>query len=180
MSKKNNIFYPPLFSGEGYFSKGEFKFPITTKEKTVNKSTFLKNNKGITLLFFKNNNGKIIVNSTEISVKRGTFICLANYHYFKIVPDINKSIDFIECRLSYDTFLYIAANPYYLFSEITLSSIPLTSHLEGHLLDGTEILFERLVKSTAKNNNKFNEIDFLLCMKLIGILQYTNNKNIFK
>lgn len=111
MSKKSNVFYPPLFSGADYYSKKDgFRFPVTTIEKSVSKPTVLKNYNGITFFYFRNNAGKIIVNSIEYPVQRGTLMILGAYHYFQIVPDEGKTIEVVKCRLSYDAFLYMAAN----------------------------------------------------------------------
>ncbi len=182
MSKKSNVFYPPLFSGADYYSKKDgFRFPVTTIEKSVSKPTVLKNYNGITFFYFRNNAGKIIVNSIEYPVQRGTLMLLGAYHYFQIVPDEGKTIEVVKCRLSYDAFLYMAANPYYCFSEITLARIPLSStYIEGSMLERTESLLDRLIRATIRHNKKGGETEFLLCMRLLGILQHThvdeNNK----
>lgn len=174
MSKNNNVFYPPLFSGADYYSKDGFRFPVTAVEKKISKTTVLKNYNGITFFYFKNDAGKIIINSMEYPVKRGTLMCLGAYHYFQIVPDENKTIEVIKCRLSYDAFLYMAGSPYYHFSKINLASIPLSSSLEGKMLVRTEELLERLIKTTIRHNKKGGETEFLLCMRLLGILQHTH------
>lgn len=101
-------------------------------------------------------------------------MCLGAYHYFQIVPDENKTIEVIKCRLSYDAFLYMAANPYYYFAEINLASIPLSSSLEGKMLERTEDLLERFIKTTIRHNKKGGETEFLLCMRLLGVLQHTH------
>ncbi len=175
MSKKSNVFYPPLFSGADYYSKKDgFRFPVTTIEKNVSKPTVLKNYDGITFFYFRNNAGKITVNSIEYPVKRGTLMLLGSSHYFQIVPDEGKTIEVVKCRLSYDAFLYMAANPYYSFSEITLARIPLTSTLEGSMLERTESILDRLIRATIRHNKKGGETEFLLCMRLLGILQHTH------
>lgn len=175
MSKKGNVFYPPLFSDADYYSKKDgFRFPVTTIEKSVSKPTVLKNYNGITFFYFRNNAGKIIVNSIEYPVQRGTLMLLGAYHYFQIVPDEGRTIEVVKCRLSYDAFLYMAANPYYCFSEITLARIPLSSTLEGSMLERTESLLDRLIRATIRHNKKGGETEFLLCMRLLGILQHTH------
>lgn len=175
MSKKSNVFYPPLFSGADYYSKKDgFRFPVTTIEKSVSKPTVLKKYNGITFFYFRNNAGKIIVNSIEYPVQRGTLMLLGAYHYFQIVPDEGKTIEVVKCRLSYDAFLYMAANPYYCFLEITLARIPLSSTLEGSMLERTESLLDRLIRATIRHNKKGGETEFLLCMRLLGILQHTH------
>ena len=163
MSKKGNVFYPPLFSGADYYSKKDgFRFPVTTIEKSVSKPTVLKNYNGITFFYFRNNAGKIIVNSIEYPVQRGTLMLLGAYHYFQIVPDEGRTIEVVKCRLSY------------CFSEITLARIPLSSTLEGSMLERTESLLDRLIRATIRHNKKGGETEFLLCMRLLGILQHTH------
>src|SRR5690625_4516862 len=139
MTSKNNINYQPLFASGDYYSKNKFQFPITEVNQTVTNTTVLKNNNGITLLYFRDGPGSIIVNSKQYPIKKGFLICLGSYHYFQLKPS-NKPMELVQCRLSYDTFLYMAANPYYNFSEITLNAQPLTSLLEDDMLERTEII----------------------------------------
>lgn len=195
MKDKNNISYPPIFVSGQYYTKKDFQFSITAVNQTITHPTVLKNNNGITLLYFRNETGTIIVNSRQYPIKRGFLICLGSYHYFQLNPS-NKPMELVQCRLSYDTFLYMAANPYYNFSEITLNVQPLTSLLEGDMLDRVEIVIEELIKATSKSRKKGNTKDitqkesiidgfmprsgtteFFLCMRLMGILQKTNIKD---
>lgn len=195
MKDKNNISYPPIFASGQYYTKKDFQFSITAVNQTITHPTVLKNNNGITLLYFRNETGTIIVNSRQYPIKRGFLICLGSYHYFQLKPS-NKPMELVQCRLSYDTFLYMAANPYYNFSEITLNVQPLTSLLEGDMLDRVEIVIEELIKATSKSRKKGNTKDitrkesiidgfmprsgtteFFLCMRLMGILQKTNIKD---
>lgn len=198
MTSKNNINYPPLFASGHYYSKKDFQFPITAVNQTVAHTTVLKNNDGITLLYFRNGRGTIIVNSRQYPIQRGVLICLGSYHYFQLKPS-NGSMELAQCRLSYDTFLYMAANPYYNFSEITLNVQPLTSLLEGDMLERTEIVIEELIDTTSRSrkNDKTNtqkdidqrgspmnsflhksgKTEFFLCMRLMGILQKTYRKD---
>jgi len=198
MASKNNINYPPLFASGHYYSKTDFKFPITAVNQTVTHTTVLKNNEDITLLYFRNGQGTIIVNSIQYPIQRGILICLGAYHYFQLKPS-NGSIELVQCRLSYDTFLYMAANPYYNFSEITLNVQPLTSLLEGDMLERTEIVIEELIDITSRSRkkNKTNaqkdigqrgsmmdsfpyksgNTEFFLCMRLMGIMQKTYQKD---
>lgn len=198
MSSKNNTNYPPLFASGHYYSKKDFKFPITAANLTVTNSTVLKNNDGITLMYFRNGQGTIIVNSKQYPVQRGFLICLGSYHYFQL-KTTDSPMELVQCRLSYDTFLYMAANPYYNFSEITLNIKPLTSLLEGDMLERTEIVIEELIDTTSRTRkkdkistqkdtsqrgstmdsfvHKSGNKEFFLCMRLIGILQKTYQKD---
>lgn len=198
MTSKNNINYPPLFASGHYYSKKDFKFPITAVNQTVTHTTVLKNNDGITLLYFRNGEGTIIVNSKPYTIQRGVLICLGSYHYFQLKPS-NGSMELVQCRLSYDTFLYMSANPYYNFSEITLNAQPLTSLLEGDMLERAEVIIEELIDKTNKSRkksktntqkdihqrgsitdsdlHKSGNVEFFLCMRLMGIMQKTFQKD---
>lgn len=99
--------------------------------------------------------GSIIINSKPYPIKRGMLICLGSYHYFQIKPS-NVSIELMQCRLSYDTFLYMAANPYYDFSTITLNPKPLTALLEDGMLERAENIIEELVDTSSKSRKKEN------------------------
>ena len=68
---KNSINYPPLFASAKYYSKEDFQFPVTAVSKIVTSQTVLKKNSGITLLYFRDSNGKIVVNTRGISGKPG-------------------------------------------------------------------------------------------------------------
>lgn len=59
---KNSINYPPLFASAKYYSKEDFQFPVTAVSKIVTSQTVLKKNSGITLLYFRDSNGKIVGN----------------------------------------------------------------------------------------------------------------------
>ena len=83
---KNSINYPPLFASAKYYSKEDFQFPVTAVSKIVTSQTVLKKNSGITLLYFRDSNGKIVVNTREYPVSRGTLMCLGAYHYFQFFP----------------------------------------------------------------------------------------------
>lgn len=190
----NKINNPPFFASSQYYSKEEFQFPITAVNQTVNNTTVLKNNNGITLIFFQNGQGSIVINSKEYQIQRGILICLGSYHYYQLKP-ANGPIELTQCRLSYDTFLYMAANPYYNFYEINLNIKPLTSLLEGDMLERTEIIIKELVDSTNRSRkkdkintqkymgqgenikdrfvHKSGRTEFFLCMRLLGILQKT-------
>lgn len=198
ITKKYNILNPPLFASGHYYSKNFFQFPITAVNQTISHTTALKNNNGITLLYFRDGQGKIIVNSKSYPIQNGTLICLGSYHYYQLKPS-SLTIELIQCQLSYDTFLYMAANPYYRFSTITLNTCPLTALLENDELKRVEILLEEIIEITNKNlerqkistqkdveqirtnenhiSHKIGRTEFLLCMKLIGILHknYQNN-----
>ncbi|WP_028829355.1 hypothetical protein [Proteocatella sphenisci] len=200
MTCKNNN-YPPIYASGHYYSKKEFTFPINAVNQTVNNTTVLKNNSGITLIYFRSGEGSIIINSKPYEIKRGMLICLGSYHYFQIKPS-NVSIELMQCRLSYDTFLYMAANPYYDFSEITLNPKPLTALLEGEMLERAENIIEELVDTSSKSRKKENcskykdlsqsgnisdrflhksgNTEFFLCMRLIGILQKTYQVDFWK
>lgn len=193
MKSNNKINNPPFFASGQYYSKKDFQFPITAVNQIVTHTTVLKNNNGITLLFFRNGQGSIIVNSKEYQIQRGILICLGSYHYYQLNP-VNGPIEFTQCRLSYDTFIYMAANPYYNLYEINLNIQPLNSLLEGDMLERTEVIIEELIETTNKSRKKDNTItkdlrqmgstkdgflhksgrtEFFLCMRLIGILQKT-------
>lgn len=101
---KNSINYPPLFASAKYYSKEDFQFPVTAVSKIVTSQTVLKKNSGITLLYFRDSNGKIVVNTREYPVSRGTLMCLGAYHYFQFLPE-DEPMKVEQCRFSYDTFL---------------------------------------------------------------------------
>lgn len=194
ISSKYNVTNPPLFASGHYYSKNDFQFPITASNQTIIHPTVLKNNNGITLLYFHKGHGKIIVNSQCYPIERGILMCLASYHYFQLIPS-HEPIELIQCQLSYDTFLYMAANPYYKFSKITLNTHPLTSLLKEDNLERVEILLKELIDITNKNQkkekantqkdisqkknlidgstHKIGKKEFLLSMKLMGILHKT-------
>lgn len=178
-NKKSTVNYPPLFASSRYYSKKEFQFPITASNKTINNTTVLKHNNGITLLYFRDGQGKIIINTKEYPIHKGFLMCLGAYHYFQFKPDPGP-LELTQCRLSYDTFLYMAANPYYSFSELTLAVNPLTSLLEGHMLERTEAALDELVAATIRHKKKGGEIEFLLCMKVMGIMQKTFNRDMWR
>lgn len=89
----------------------------------------------------------------------------------------------------------MAANPYYKFSKITLNIHPLTSLLRDDTLEMVETLLEELTEITNRNlkkekvntqknigqkgnindsvPHKIGRNEFLLCMKLVGILHKT-------
>lgn len=169
---KNSINYPPLFASAKYYSKEDFQFPVTAVSKIVTSQTVLKKNSGITLLYFRDSNGKIVVNTREYPVSRGTLMCLGAYHYFQFLPE-DEPMKVEQCRFSYDTFLYMAANPYYHFSELTLTTEPLTAHLTGELRDRTEKVVDALVETSARHRQKGGMTEFLLSMRLMGFLQKT-------
>lgn len=190
INNKYNITNPPLFASGNYFRKKNFQFPITTTSQLITHCTALKNNVGITLLYFKNGQGEIIVNSKSYPLQSGMFICLSSYHYFQINP-LTQSIELTQCQISYDTFLYMAANPYYKFSKIIFNDKPLISLLRDDILIRIERLFEQLTEATNRNlrkeqiviqnnirsqdnltDNSIPQIEtteFLLSMKLIGL-----------
>lgn len=199
MENRYNISNPPLFASGHYYSKKYFSFPITAVKQVFTRETALKNNNGITLLYFQSNSGKIIINSKSYKTRKNMLMCLGSYHYFKFIPT-NEPIQLIQCQLSYDTFIYMAANPYYKFSKITLDGHPLTSLLDDNNAKRVEILLGEMIeitnkkakketkdsnketnKSTTQTHNKLPPkmgIDeFLLCMKLIGILHKTYQSN---
>ena len=199
MEDKYNITNPPLFSSGHYYSKKYFSSPITTTKQTFTMETALKNNNGITLLYFQSNSGKIIINSKSYKTRKNMLMCLGSYHYFKFIPT-NEPMQLIQCQLSYDTFIYMAANPYYKFSKITLNGHPLTSLLNDNNSKQVEILLEEMIEITNKKARKetensekitdksttqtYNKLphkmgidEFLLCMKLIGILHKTYQSN---
>lgn len=200
MTCKNNN-YPPIYASGHYYSKKDFQFPVTAVKKTVSSSTVLKNNNGITLIYFCGGNGTIVINSKPYKIQKGMLICLGSYHYFQIRPS-GEPIDLVQCRLSYDAFLYMAANPYYNFSEITISAKPLTAVLRDDMLERAEIIVREMVESTSKSSkrnientdketsssknslndfiHKSGDTEFFLCMRLMGILQKTYQKDFWK
>lgn len=177
MKNQNNMYCLPLFASSPYYCKKDFQFPITAVPKTITATTVLKNNSGITILFCRDGRGKVIVNTREYPIHRGYLIILGTYHYHQITPE-SESLEITQCRLSYDTFLYMAANPYYKFTELTLNADPLASLLDGKMLERTEHLVDELSAVTAKHKKRGGETEFYLCMKLMGIIQKTYNKNI--
>lgn len=179
MGKKNNINYLPLFASSPYYSKKEFQFPITAVNKTVTDTSVLKNNSGITLLYIRDGRGTIIVNTRKYPVHKGLLMVLGAYHYYQVQPG-EVPLELTKCRLSYDTFLYMAANPYYRFSEVRLNVDPITCLLEGRMLIRTEQVIDELVAATAKHKHQGGETEFFLCMKLMGIMQKTYNNDIWK
>lgn len=194
MTSKYNVSNPPLFASGHYYCTNDFQFSISTVNQTVTKPTVLKNNSGITLLYFREGHGEIVVNSRAYPIEKGILMCLASYHYFQLNPS-TAPIELVQCQLSYDTFLYIAANPYYNFSKITHAIHPLTSHFEKDALKSVEILLDELIEITnrrlkkeklntkktlgQKSNitdnppHKIGKQEFLLCMRLVGILHQT-------
>lgn len=200
MTSKNNN-HPPIYASGHYYSKKDFQFPVTAVKKTVSSTTVLKNNNGITLIYFCGGSGSIVINSRPYPVQKGMLICLGSYHYFEIKSS-GEPIDLVQCRLSYDAFLYMAANPYYNFSEITISAKPLTAILKDDMLERAEIIVREMVESTARSrkrnmenadkdtsssNNSLNDFihksgdtEFFLCMRLMGILQKTFQKDFWK
>ena len=169
---KNHINYLPLFASAKYYSKEEFQFPVTAVSKTITSQTVLKKNSGITLIYFRDSNGKIVVNTREYPVSQGTLMCLGAYHYYQFSPE-SGPMRIEQCRFSYDTFLYMAANPYYHFSELTLSTEPLTAHLTGELRERTEKVVDALVETSDRHHQKGGMTEFLLSMRLMGFLQKT-------
>lgn len=179
MGKKNNINYLPLFASSPYYSKKEFQFPITAVNKTVANTSVLKNNSGITLLYVRGGQGKIIINTREYPVQRGLLMVLGTYHYYQVQPD-EIPLEITKCRLSYDTFLYMAANPYYRLYELRLNVDPISCLLDGRMLIRTEQVLDELVAVTAKHKHQGGETEFFLCMKLMGIMQKTHNNDLWK
>lgn len=171
--KLNNL---PLFASAPYYSKKEFQFPISAVTTTVKHTTVLKNNSGITILYFHRGCGRIIVNSREYLIHKGLLMVMGAYHYYQFKPD-SGDMELTICRLSYDTFLYMAANPYYKLTELTLNVDPLTSLLEGGMLERTEAIVRKLALASAKHKQKGGETEFLLSMKLMGIIQKTHVPN---
>lgn len=191
ITSKCNLNNPPLFASGHYYSKTDFQFPITTITQTVIQTTVLRNNPGITLLYFSKGHGKIMVNSKAYPIKRGIFMCLGSYHYFQLIPS-SEPIELTQCQLSYDTFIYMAANPYYDFSTITLNVQPLTALLKGDTLKSVEIILKELKERTNINlkkekinteksmgqrrniidtsQHKIRKKEFILSMRLMGIL----------
>lgn len=169
--KLNNL---PLFASAPYYSKKEFQFPISAVTAVVKHTTVLKNNSGITILYFHQGCGRIIVNSREYLIHKGLLMVMGAYHYYQFKPD-SGDMELTICRLSYDTFLYMAANPYYKLTELTLNVDPLTSLLEGNMLDRTEAIVRKLSLASAKHKQKGGETEFLLSMKLMGIIQKTHS-----
>ena len=178
MKKNNTNTNAPLFPGSNYYSKTQFAFPIKAVRMNIMATTALRHNDGITLLYFKSGTGTLIVNTKEYEIEKGFLVCLGAYHYFQISPS-QKNIEVMQCRLSYDTFLYMAGNPYYHFYELTVNDDPLASRLTGKDLIRTEELLDQLVEVTNKNSQSFNQQSFLLCMRLMGILQKTHDLGIW-
>lgn len=194
MATKKGPIHSPLFPSSHYYAKKDFQISITAFRQTITHETVLKNNYGITLMYFYGNSGSIIVNSIEYPVQRGALICLGSYHYFQLKP-AGKPMPIAQCRLSYDTFLYMAANPYYKLSEINLNIKPLFSLLDEDMSHRTELIIEELIElsdkkrqknkaSVQQNMNtdkkvsgnflhKSGRTEFYLCMRLMGILQKT-------
>lgn len=178
MNNKNTKGSLPLFASAPYFSKEDFQFPVTAVNKTITETTVMKNNSGITMLFFRNGPGKVIVNTREYKVHKGFLLILGAYHYHQFCPE-NVPLELTQCNLSYDTFLYMSANPYYKFTELTMNVDPLTSLLEGTMLKRTEKIIDELVAATIRHHQKGGETEFFLCMRLMGIMQKTHNKKIW-
>ena len=82
---KNSINYPPLFASAKYYSKEDFQFPVTAVSKIVTSQTVLKKNSGITLLYFRDSNGKIVVNTREYPVSRGDAYVLGRLPLFPVL-----------------------------------------------------------------------------------------------
>ena len=194
MANKKGPIHSPLFPSSHYYARKDYQISITAFRQTVTHETVLKNNYGITLMYFYGDSGSIIVNSVEYPVQRGAFICLGSYHYFKLKPS-GQPMNIAQCRLSYDTFLYMAANPYYKLSEINLNRKPLFPLLDEETANSTEPIIEELItlsdKKRLKNKanvhqnmkddkkvsgnflHKSGSTEFYLSMRLMGILQKT-------
>lgn len=170
--KLNNL---PLFASAPYYSKKKFQFPTSAVTATVKHTTVLKNNSGITILYFHHGSGRIIVNSREYLIHKGLLMVMGAYHYYQFKPDPGYDLELTMCRLSYDTFLYMAANPYYKLTELTLNIDPLAYLLEGNMLERTEAIVRKLSLASAKHKQKGGETEFLLSMKLMGIIQKTHS-----
>lgn len=178
---KNRIHYSPFFPSGDYYAKDSFQFPISAAHKSVDKPTVLKNNRGITLFYFRDSHGRILVNSRSYHVKPGCLMCLGAYHYFQLIPDSDtEPMRLTECRLSYDAFLYMAANPYYEFPMITLAVNPLTALLTEDKLVWAEDILDEMVTITTRHKRQDDEAAFYLSMKLMGILQKTFAPDIWK
>ncbi len=160
------------FASLDYFSEKILQLPITAVDKTITKPTALRNNEGITLVYFRSGHGKIVVNSTPLPVGRGCLLSLGSYHYYQLQPE-SESLQYSECNLSYETFLFMAASPYYDFPVITLQRIPLTCLLDETMISRTERVVDQLVKISLKPRQKSPETAFFLIMRLMGILQKT-------
>lgn len=194
MSSKSDYKYLPIFSSGHYYSKDEFQFPLSASLIQVDRPSVLKNQDGISLLLFRKGEGEIVINSVTYPLRPGLLICLGSYHYFKFIPK-EEPLEFVQCRLSYDAFLYMAANPYYNFSTLTLNIEPLATLLSGQALERASRVFDDLIRVTewsrAKKSekekggnlcldtgftHKSGDMEFYLCMRLMGILQkyYSN------
>lgn len=160
------------FASLDYFSEKILQLPVAAVDKSITAPTALRNNEGITLMYFRGGHGKIVVNATPLPVKRGCLLSLGPYHYFQLQPE-SESLEYSECNLSYETFLFMAASPYYDFSVITLQRIPLTCLLDEAMILRTERVIDQLVKLSLKPRQKSAETAFFLIMRLMGILQKT-------
>lgn len=172
MTNKDKSGQSVPFASMDYFSEKILLLPITAVDKSISNTTVLRNNQGITLFYFRSGHGKIIVNSTPLDVSAGSLLSLGSYHYFQVQPE-SETLEYAECNLSYETFLFMAASPYYEFSVITLQRIPLTCLLDEAMILRTERVVNQLVKLSLKPRQKSAETAFFLIMRLMGILQKT-------
>lgn len=163
--------YPPLFAAKQYYSKQIDHFPISAVKITQEQPTYLRKNPGIILLYFVSDSGRIAINSRIYPVKGGMFMCLGAYHYFQLLPEAGKPMQLYQCRLDYDTFLYMAANPYYEFHQLTMSVEPLTAAFSGGMKAHVERLLEEFTALSVHHKQRGGRMEFLLCMQLVGYLQ---------
>lgn len=164
--------YPPLFAGKQYYSKQIDHFPVSAVKLEQAVPTYLRKNPGIVLLYFVTDSGKIAINSRIYPVKSGMLMCLGAYHYFQLLPEEGKPMQLYQCRFDYDTFLYMAANPYYEFRYLTMAVEPLTSLFHGAVKTHIEELLASFTALSARHKQRGGRMEFLLCMQLVGYLQH--------
>ncbi len=170
---KKDTRYPPFYASNTYYSNiDETTIPVIAHRQSYQSATALKKNPGITLLYFLDDHGKIIVNTESYPVSQGLFICMGIYHFFQLIPDPEKGpMELIQMRMNYHTFLYMVANPYYNFRQLNISSRPLFSQPNSEMNKLALSSLEKLVTSSALQEEKNNKNRLLLGMKIMGIFQ---------
>lgn len=169
-----------VFSGaHDYFINNVLPDTIQAHISRIQTPTSYANNRDQTFILVRSGKGKALINGLEYNLSPNTLINLGPFHRYRFLPAKGAPLEIAEARMNSCTYVYMIANPYLKYEQMTVPSQPPVVHLKGLFAEIANESMDRLL-SEAKNDSPDRiQLCFCYMMNFLGIITDQMPKDYF-
>lgn len=160
-----------IFSGaHDYFVNNVLPDTIQAHVSRYQTPTSYANNRDQTFILVRSGKGKALINGLEYNLRPNTLINLGPFHRYRFLPSKGTPLEIAEARMNSSTYVYMIANPYLKYEQMTVPSQPPVVYLKGLSAEIANESMDGLLHEAMNDSADRILLCFCYMMNFLGII----------